>query len=96
VAAEGIAQFGLGAKYYGTTYQRFADWLPLHVLATNRAQASGWAPEGAGAIVTIRVPDDKARQYLTCLDDSCQWCGGANSGLLRPLPVRMIHAIEFV
>jgi len=45
--------------------------------------------------LTLHIPDDLRGDYLTC-DDSCYWCHGNESGLIKPLPVRMIARIEIV
>lgn len=66
-----------------------------HVLGKARHQATGWAAEGSGAILTLHVPDDVRDKYLTC-DDSCYLCHGNESGLIKPLPAWMITDIESV
>jgi hypothetical protein len=38
-------------------------------------------------------PTTKRYEYLTCVDGSC-WCQGLMSGLMKPLPVRMVYVIE--
>jgi len=45
--------------------------------------------------LTLHVPDDVQDEYLTC-DDSCHWCRGNESGLIKQLPARMIADIENV
>jgi hypothetical protein len=66
-----------------------------HVLARDRHQAEGLtqAEPGDRAIVALRVPDDQRADYLTCSDGPCQ-CGGVYSGLLKPLPMRMVFSVE--
>jgi hypothetical protein len=87
---------GLRARHLGTDWQ--SGWpgrLPYHVLGRTRHQATGWAFDGIGAILTLHVPDDERDEYLTC-DDSCEFCHGNESGLFKPLPTRMIATIESV
>jgi hypothetical protein len=92
-AARSIAQSGLGAKRYGTNLDGLGS--AYHVLAQDRDQAEGLtqAKSGDRAIVTVRVPDDKRPEYLTCSDGPCQ-CGGVYSGLVKPLPPRMVYSVE--
>lgn len=90
-----ILTAGLTSEHYGTDWQKGWPGLPYHVLAKTRHQATGWAAEGSGAILTLHIPHDVRDEYLTC-DDSCYWCRGNESGLIKPLPVRMIADIENV
>src|SRR5215469_7712997 len=76
-----ILTTGLSAKHLGTNWQRGWPGLPYHVLSKTRHQATGWAAEGRGAILTLHVLDDVRGEYLTC-DDSCYWCHGNESGLI--------------
>jgi len=85
---------GLCSKHLGTHWQGLA-WLPYHVLGKTRHQATVCAAEGSGAILTVHVSDDARDEYLTC-DDSCYWCHGNESGLIKPLLPRMIADIENV
>jgi hypothetical protein len=87
-----IRRGGLKARAYGTDFQGLG--VPYHVLAKERHEATGWANEGTGAIVTFRVPDDQASEYLTCLNEVCVLCLGTLAGLLKPLPARMVHSVE--
>ena len=86
---------GLRSKHFGTDWHKNWPGLPYHVLGMTRHQATGWAAEGTGAIFTLHVPDDVRCEFLTC-DDSCYWCHGNESGLIKPLPARMIAGIELV
>ena len=86
---------GLSSKHLGTNWQQGWPGLPYHVLGKTRHQATGWAAEGSGAILTLHVPNDLRDEYLTC-DDSCYWCHGNETGLIKPLPVQMIADIEDV
>jgi len=86
--AYGISVRGLHAKAYGRDYQ--GSGVPYHVLARDRHQA---LLADVDTIVTFGVPDGEAYEYLTCLSGSCS-CQGLMSGLMRPLPPRMVHAIE--
>ena|ERR1700722_16239081 len=92
-AARSIARSGLIAKRYGADLDGLGS--AYHVLARGRYQAEGLtgAELGARAIVTVHVPDDSGAEYLTCLAAPCQ-CGGVLSGLFKPLPAEMVHAIE--
>ena len=87
---------GLSSKHLGTHWREgWPGELPYHVLSKTRHQSTGWATEGSGAILTLHVPDDVRDEYLTC-DDSCYWCHGNESGLIKPLPPLMIAGIENV
>ena len=90
----GIVANGLSSVHLGRDWQTGWPGLPYHVLAKTRHQATGWAAEMSGAILTLHVPDDLRAEYLTC-DDSCYWCQGNGSGLLKPLPARMIAEIDY-
>jgi hypothetical protein len=90
-----ILREGLSSKHLGTDWQKGWPGLPYHVLSKGRHQTTGWAIEGSGTILTLHVPDDVRAEYLTC-DESCQWCHGNESGLIKPLPVQMIAHIENV
>jgi hypothetical protein len=92
---ERILAEGLGSKHFGTDWQEGWPGLPYHVMSKTRHQATGWAAEGRGAILTLRVSDDVRGEYLTC-DDACYWCHGGASGLIKLLPARMIAAVESV
>jgi hypothetical protein len=64
---------------------------PLHTLRKVREHVASWYV----AVVALDVPDDNAPGYLTCLGTpTC--CAGTMSGLLQPLPGRMVSAIEYV
>jgi hypothetical protein len=88
--ADGIALRGLYARAYGRNHHGVG--VPYHVLARDRHQAM---LPSVNAVVTLHVSNDDAYEYLTFLDSSC-WCQGMMSGLMKPLPIRMIHAIEDV
>jgi hypothetical protein len=90
-----ILENDLCSKHLGTDWQEGWPGLPYHVLGKARHQATGWAAEGSGAILTLHVPDDVRDKYLTC-DDSCYLCHGNESGLILPLPAWMITDIESV
>jgi hypothetical protein len=45
--------------------------------------------------LTLHVPNDVRDEFLTC-DDSCYWCHGNESGLIKTLPPQMIAGIENV
>ena len=47
------------------------------------------------AVVDLDVSDDEAPEYLTCIGRP-KCCAGTLSGLLQPLPSRMVCAVEYV
>jgi hypothetical protein len=63
------------------------------VLARDRHQAL--LPE-IDTLITIRILDHEAAEYLTCHAHGDCWCRGLMSGLLKPLPARMIVIIADV
>jgi len=93
--ARSIARDGLSARDYGSDL--FGLGATYHVLARDLDQATAWAypGTGAGAIVTVHVPDDERAENLTCPDGPC-YCGGVLSGLVKALPARMIRSVEHV
>jgi hypothetical protein len=79
---------GLSARYYGRDFQGCGE--PLHTLRKLREQVADWYD----VVVDVDVPDDEALEYLTCLGmPKC--CAGTMTGLLQPLPVRMVCSIEY-
>ena len=93
--ARSIVRDGLNARDYGSGL--YGLGATYHVLARNLHQATAWAQPGTGtgAIVTVHVPDDERAEYLTCPDGRC-YCGGVLSGLVKPLPPRMVRSSEHV
>jgi hypothetical protein len=88
-----IEQGGLTASKYAPDPHGLG-W-PYHILARRREQVEPWAhpAAGTGAIVILRVPDDNRTEYLTCPDGSC-YCKGGLTGLMKPLPLSMVYAVE--
>jgi hypothetical protein len=84
-----IQATGLTASYYGKDFQGFGE--PLHTLRKLREHVASWY----AAVVDLDVPDDEAPEYLTCFGTP-KCCAGTMSGLLQPLPTRMVSAIEYV
>lgn len=85
-----IAVLGLRAKAYGGNYQ--GSGFPYHVLARKRHQA---LLVDVDTVITLHIPRDETHEFMTCANGQC-WCQGLMSGLMRPLPVRMVYAIECV
>jgi hypothetical protein len=79
---------GLTVTYYGRDFQRFGE--PLNTLRKLREHVADWYE----AVVDLHVPDDEAPKYLTCLGTP-KCCAGTMSGLLQPLPVRMVCTTEY-
>jgi hypothetical protein len=79
---------GLAARYYGRDFERFGE--PLHTLRKLREHVADWYE----AVVDFGMPDDEAPQYLTCLGTP-KCCAGTMSGVLRPLPTRMVCTIDY-
>jgi hypothetical protein len=74
----------LTARYYGRDFQRFGE--PLH---TPR-KLPEHVPDLYGVVVGLYVPDDEAPEYFTRLGTP-KCCAGTMSGLLQPLPARMVR-----
>lgn len=79
----GIREHGLCAKYYGDSYQGFGH--PYLTLFRNKFNA---ALPGRDVVITFHVPDDEAVEHIALS------LNGLEAGLRKPLPPRMITAVE--
>jgi hypothetical protein len=79
---------GLTVRYYGQDFQSFGE--PTHTLRKLREHVA----DGYVAVVDLDVPDGEAPEYMTCLGTP-ECCDGTMSGLLQPLPARMVCVIEY-
>ena len=82
-------------KEAGTNWQKGWPGLPCDVLGKTRTSGHRLGRRGQWRHIDAARTDVARDEYLTC-GDPCYWCHGNESGLIKPLPVQMIAAIDNV